>query len=136
MKVIDIADAKESLAAYAADLGEPVIVTRRGKPVAALLAVENMDLEAVSLATNDEFWRLPMAVMAAGMSRTCRQAPSLAPAGRPCLLSRVLFSRLRLVGNGGGLKCCKNNGSMSQLLGITSPKQISVGNDIPNTWVM
>ena len=58
MKVIEIADAKESLASYAAEIGEPVVVTRDGKPVAVLVALEDTDLEAVSLTTNPDFWNL------------------------------------------------------------------------------
>ena len=49
-------DATATLAEYTRrGAVEPVIVTIDGKPVAALVAVENADLETVSLSTNPEF---------------------------------------------------------------------------------
>lgn len=59
MKIIELAEAKASLAEYASQSGkEPIIVTVNGKPVAALIAIENADLETVSLSTNPEFLAL------------------------------------------------------------------------------
>ncbi len=56
MKVIEKADATASLADYAdAVQSGPVVVTRHGQPVAALVPIENADLETVSLATNRPF---------------------------------------------------------------------------------
>lgn len=56
MKVLEQAEATAPLAEYAAGIGqEPVIVTRHGKPIAALLPIENADLETVSLSTNPKF---------------------------------------------------------------------------------
>jgi prevent-host-death family protein len=56
MKVIDKADATATLAEYAeAVQSGPVIVTSQGRPVAALVAIENADLETVSLSTNRQF---------------------------------------------------------------------------------
>lgn len=56
MKVIEIAQAKSSLAEYVQEIAkEPVIVAKNGKPVAALMALKNADLETVSLSTNPEF---------------------------------------------------------------------------------
>ena len=49
MKVIRIEDAKSSLADYASESEEAVVVTVNGKPVAALMPLENADLETVSL---------------------------------------------------------------------------------------
>ena len=37
---------------------EPVIVTRKGKPIAALVSLENADLETVALSTNRKFLAL------------------------------------------------------------------------------
>ena len=37
---------------------EPVIVTRKGKPIVALVSIENADLETVSLSTNRKFLKL------------------------------------------------------------------------------
>ena len=56
MKVIEKADATATLAEYAAEIGSgPVIVTSQGRPVAALVPIENTDLETVSLSTNPQF---------------------------------------------------------------------------------
>jgi len=44
------------LAEYAAQIDSgPVIVTSEGRPVAALVSIENTDLETVSLSTNRDF---------------------------------------------------------------------------------
>ena len=58
MKVIRIEDAKKSLAAYAAESEEAVVVTKNGKPVAALMPLEDPDLETISLSTNPKFLRI------------------------------------------------------------------------------
>jgi hypothetical protein len=56
MKVIEQRDATATLAAYAADTESgPVIVTIEGRPVAALVALDNTDPETPSLSTNPEF---------------------------------------------------------------------------------
>jgi len=50
MKIVERADATQSLADYAADIDKgAVIVTDQGQPVAALVPIENADLETVSL---------------------------------------------------------------------------------------
>lgn len=53
---IDMTDATESLATYVrkADAG-PVVITDDGRPVAALVVLENTDLETVALSTDAEF---------------------------------------------------------------------------------
>jgi prevent-host-death family protein len=59
MKVIEKADAKAPLAEYTAEVDkEPIIVTSKGKPIAALVSIENADLETVSLSTNPKFLEL------------------------------------------------------------------------------
>jgi antitoxin (DNA-binding transcriptional repressor) of toxin-antitoxin stability system len=59
MKIIEQADATGTLAEYSAQIEkEPVIVTSQGRPVAALVPIENADLETVSLSTNREFIEL------------------------------------------------------------------------------
>jgi antitoxin (DNA-binding transcriptional repressor) of toxin-antitoxin stability system len=56
MKLIEKADATNTLAEYAANIQSgPVIVTDQGCPVAALLPIENADLETVNLSTNQQF---------------------------------------------------------------------------------
>jgi hypothetical protein len=59
MRTTDIQQAPLVLAEFAANPGsEPTIVTANGNPVAALLPLEDADLETVSLATNAEFLAL------------------------------------------------------------------------------
>jgi len=56
MKTVEMADAMSPLADYAANARtETVVVTRRGKPVAAVVSVEGADMETLSLATNPDF---------------------------------------------------------------------------------
>lgn len=59
MKTLDMADATSPLADYAREARkEPVIVTEGGKPVAAVVPIENADLETVALSTNPQFLAL------------------------------------------------------------------------------
>ena len=59
MKKLELSKATAPLAEYARDLNkEPVILTAAGKPIAALVAIENADLETVSLSTNPQFLAL------------------------------------------------------------------------------
>lgn len=56
MKIVDITEANASLADYTESLsGEPVIITNNGEPIAALVNLENVDLETVSLSSNPKF---------------------------------------------------------------------------------
>lgn len=56
MKIIEITDANDSLADYTANLAEEaVIITSNGQPIAALVNLENVDLESLSLGTNPNF---------------------------------------------------------------------------------
>ena len=56
MKTIAISEATASLADYARGVNEePVILVVDGKPVAALVAIENADIETVSLSVNRDF---------------------------------------------------------------------------------
>ena len=56
MKTLEMAKATAPLAEYARDVNkEPVILTVRGKPVAALVSVENADVETVTLSTHPQF---------------------------------------------------------------------------------
>ena len=56
MKAIDIRNATKPLSEYAkrAD-DEPLIVTRKGKPVAVLTSADGMDAESIALANNAKF---------------------------------------------------------------------------------
>jgi antitoxin (DNA-binding transcriptional repressor) of toxin-antitoxin stability system len=59
MKVVEKADATATLAEYAEGIGSgPVIVTNQGRPIAALVPIENADLETVALSTNRQFIEL------------------------------------------------------------------------------
>lgn len=59
MKTVEKDQATGSLSDYADEAErEPVVITRDGRPIAALLAIENADLESVSLSTNPKFLAL------------------------------------------------------------------------------
>jgi antitoxin (DNA-binding transcriptional repressor) of toxin-antitoxin stability system len=59
MKLIEKADATASLAQHATEVENgPVIVTDHGNPVAALVPLENSDLETVALSTSPQFLSL------------------------------------------------------------------------------
>jgi len=59
MKKIEIAEATASLAEYAQKVNkEPIILMEGGKPMAALVSIENADLETVTLSTNPTFLAL------------------------------------------------------------------------------
>ena len=58
-KILDIAEATASLADYAQDAScDPVIVRREGKPIAALMPIENVDWETIRLSTHPKFLTL------------------------------------------------------------------------------
>ena len=59
MKKVEIKDATGELGPYAAHVEEgPVMVTENGRPVAALVPVENTEVETVSLCTDPRFMDL------------------------------------------------------------------------------
>ena len=59
MTTLEIQEATASLAEYVRDVvKEPLIVSRKGRPVAALVSIENADWETVSLSTNPWFLAL------------------------------------------------------------------------------
>ena len=59
MKTVEMKQATAPLADYARDVEkEPVIVTEHGRPVAALMPIENADRETVALSTNPQFLAL------------------------------------------------------------------------------
>ncbi len=59
MKTIDMHEATSPLAEYAPMVSsEPVVITSAGKPVMALVNLENTDLETFSLSTNPEFMEI------------------------------------------------------------------------------
>lgn len=59
MKTLEMDKATASLAEYAREVAKgPVIVTSGGKPVAALVPIQNADLETVTLSTSAQFLAL------------------------------------------------------------------------------
>lgn len=59
MRTLDISQAKDSLARCTRSLRRgPVVVTRKGKPVAALMPIENADVETATLSTHPRFIEL------------------------------------------------------------------------------
>jgi prevent-host-death family protein len=59
MKTVEMKQATAPLADYARDVEkEPVIVLKHGRPVAALMPIENADRETVALSTNPQFLAL------------------------------------------------------------------------------
>ncbi len=56
MKKIEMAKASGPLSEYAREARKnPIVVVKNGKPVAALVALRNADVETVSLSTSKEF---------------------------------------------------------------------------------
>jgi len=56
MKTVEINEASDSLAEYARNAAnETVVVTDHGTPLAALVPLENVDMETVSLSNNPKF---------------------------------------------------------------------------------
>jgi PHD/YefM family antitoxin component YafN of YafNO toxin-antitoxin module len=59
MKTIELTTASEPLSSYADDLGEEIIVlTRRRKPVAAIVSLKDVDRETLALSTSPVFWEI------------------------------------------------------------------------------
>jgi len=59
VKTLEVAEATAPLAEYARDVKkEPLILTIGGEPVAALVPIENADLETVTLSTHPQFLAL------------------------------------------------------------------------------
>ena len=59
MKIIKMSEATEPLAEYAQELNkEPLVLTVDDKPVAALVSIENADLETITLSANPQFLSL------------------------------------------------------------------------------
>ena len=59
VRTLDITEASRPLSEYArqVDTG-PIVVTTEGRPIAAVFAIENADLETISLSTNPQFLAL------------------------------------------------------------------------------
>jgi PHD/YefM family antitoxin component YafN of YafNO toxin-antitoxin module len=56
MKTIEFSTATKSLAEYAGELGDEIVVlTADSKPVAAIVSLKHIDSESLALSTNAEF---------------------------------------------------------------------------------
>lgn len=59
MKTIEITKATKPLSDYAKELdNEILVITSNKKPIAAMVSLENVDMEALSLSTNPEFMEI------------------------------------------------------------------------------
>lgn len=59
MRTMEVTQATGSLEAYIREAqAGPIVLTRRGRPVAALVPIQGMDLEQLTLATNEQFLAL------------------------------------------------------------------------------
>lgn len=60
MKTIELSDANPALAACAGKVRRtsPLILTQKGKPVAALVSLKGVDAETLSLANNPRFLKI------------------------------------------------------------------------------
>jgi len=59
MRTVEIEDAKDGLGQYAAHVVDgPLVITDHGQPVAALVSIDNADMETVSIGTNPRFIEL------------------------------------------------------------------------------
>jgi PHD/YefM family antitoxin component YafN of YafNO toxin-antitoxin module len=59
MKIIELTEALKSLADYAKELDDDILVlTADKKPVAALVSLKHVDRESLALSTNPEFMKI------------------------------------------------------------------------------
>ena len=90
MRTVDISEATGSLSEYARQIRRgPVVVTRRGKPVAVVVAVKGLDLETA------------LAVHQSRLHRAHREVPRQLPGERGAL-SRSGAPQVRTTGEGSG----------------------------------
>ena len=56
MKKVELAKASAPLSEYAVESGkDPIVIVHRGKPLAAVIPLRNVDAETVALSTNPKF---------------------------------------------------------------------------------
>jgi antitoxin (DNA-binding transcriptional repressor) of toxin-antitoxin stability system len=67
MKNIELTQANDSLGQAVRDLsGEPLVVTEAGVPIAALMPIDDLDLESLALGSNPRFLAIIEAARAQG----------------------------------------------------------------------
>lgn len=73
MRNVEVAQANETLGQSVRDLaGEPLVVTEAGVPIAALVPIDELDLESLALGSNPRF----LAIMEEARAQ-CRQGLGL-----------------------------------------------------------
>ena len=98
MRTIKLSEASRSLAEYADELDDEIVVlTKNNRPVAAIVPLRNVDRESLSLSTNPKFLRLirrSRGDFAAGRKRSLQEVRELfgllAPATKSASRSRGL----------------------------------------------
>ncbi len=56
MRTVEVSQAKDPLGQSVRELGsEPLVVTEEGTPIAALVPIDELDLESLALSTNPKF---------------------------------------------------------------------------------
>jgi prevent-host-death family protein len=69
-RTVELAEATQSLAEYAQQVDDgPIIVTRNGQPIAALVALPNTDAETIALSQNPHF----LAIIERSRTRQARE---------------------------------------------------------------
>ena len=81
MRTIKLSQASRSLAEYADELDDEIVVlTKKNRPVAAIVPLRNVDRESLSLSTNPKFLKLiqrSRADFAAGRKRSLQEVREL-----------------------------------------------------------
>ena len=81
MRTIKLSQASRSLAEYADELDDEIVVlTKKNRPVAAIVPLRNVDSESLSLSTSPKFLRLirrSRADFAAGRKRSLQEVHEL-----------------------------------------------------------
>ena len=58
MRTLELSAASKPLAEYAKNLEGAVVLTKRNKPIAALVSLKNVDRESLSLSSRPEFLKI------------------------------------------------------------------------------
>lgn len=59
MRTLDLTEATQSLAQYAQETHSgPIVITQDGRPIAVVIALDNTDMETITLSENPQFLAL------------------------------------------------------------------------------